>query len=181
MLSTNLLPQSEKEQLWYEDVRHTVKFLTTGIVVVFLVGSTLLLPSYLPLYLQKKALQNRFALEEGASKKLKTEEILSQVRLAKTKISTLSTFISNSSRASLLLDQMLSELPPGVSVDQLSITGSGFTIRGQALTRDNLLQFERNLRESDRFQDISFPFSDIIRQSDINFAVQGKLKAPYSL
>ena len=167
--------------MWYEYAGRIIKLFAGMVIFVFIIASSLLLPVYLPLYLELRELKKRLLIEEDASKKLRVKETLSQVGAIKATLTSISNFAADSNRASLILEEFLAS-QKGITLFNLQ-TGKNGQIRvsGKAEARHDLLEFEKKLRESGRFQEISFPFSNIIRETDINFTLEGKLKTSFML
>lgn len=177
MLTTNLLPPKEKRVIQFETVRRTVRLFAVGTVVVFVVGSVFLLPAYLPLALEERELARSLALQEEASRSLAVGEISAKLRLAQSSARSLRSFLQEPQRATALLEGFLGT---DATVSVLSLTlkkDGGFAVNGVAATRRDLLDFEKALRDSGRFESLSSPLSNITRESRINFTIQGKLKS----
>lgn len=181
MLTTNLLPHKEKRMIQLEEARRTVRVLTVGTVVMFLVGSVFLLPSYLPLALEEGELARLLTLEEQASRALGVDAINVELRNVQSRVRSLQAFLSEPQRASVLLAGFL-ETGTGVNVVSLNLKQDGsFSVNGVAATRRDLLDFEKALRDSGRFETLSSPLSNITRESRITFVIQGKLKSLHRL
>lgn len=182
MLTTNLLPEENRKIIKYEDAMRILVFFTIISSFVFLIGVVLLLPSYLPLWLEYSELKRRLELEKEASRKLGVEEIVAQINHVRSSIFSISSYASISTQASGVLEPFVQETYPGISIFTVSTKEGGETfIKGNSRNRKDLLNFENTLRLSNRFQNISYPFSSIIRESNINFTIEGKLKIPHSL
>lgn len=182
MLTTNLLPSSEKKILKREETRRTILFFAVAYSAVFFLTSFLLLPTYLPLVVQRQELLRQLEIEEEASRKLGVEESIKELRSVSTGVVSLRTYASVPPRASASLTELLDKAGPGITINLVSVKKDGsVAILGSAARRGNLLALEKALRESGRFQEISSPLSNIIRETDINFSIEGKFKSIYSL
>lgn len=181
MLSINLLPVQEKKIVRYEDLLRIMAFFTMGIVVVFGSGAIFLLPSYLPLYLEHRELARTLHIEEGASQQLQVTAIVKKIKNLETTLNDITAFTKQSSRASKLVKSIFPKTE-GIQLNTLTIKkGGDVVMNGFAKTRDNMLTFETFLRKGGIFQEITFPLSNITKQFDINFTLQGKLKPEYQL
>lgn len=181
MLSINLLPLQEKKIVHYEDLLRIVRFFTIEIMVVFGSGAVFLLPSYLPLYLEYRELTRALSIEEGASQQFQVTTTVKEVKSVEAMLNYITTFAQHSSRASKLVHSLFPKTE-GIRLNTLTVKKEGnIVMNGFAETRDNLLAFETSLRAGGIFQEITFPLSNITKQSDINFTIQGKLKSEYQL
>lgn len=177
MLTANLLPPKEKRLIRAEQTRRIIIFFAAGTSAVFLVGSVLLMPSYLPLLLEKKELERSLALEKNTSENIGTENTLLNLRDIRQALSSVLTAVSESGRASAILGELFKDAGGGIRVTNISVKKNGsIIISGNAKTRQGLLSFEKILQESGRFENISSPLSNIIREVDLTFTIQGVLK-----
>ena len=182
LLLTNLLPPEQKEVIWQEETRRLICFLAIEFGVVLMIGVSLLLPSFLPLTFERKELKRALAIEEEASRIIKVDEIAAKGRKVGFALSLIKTFHENASPATSLLGWFLGVKRSGVTITNIvSRKGGEVFLSGIAQTRRSLLNFEEALRSSGRFQEISSPLSNIIRDRDINFTIKGTLKSPYAL
>lgn len=176
MLTANLLPPEEKERVEREETSRLVVFFTTGIIIILAAGSILLLPSYMPLFLEGRELDRALVIEKETAQHLNIQSFAEEIRKTKTFIRTLSSLLEKESRASWLMEKIFS-YADGVSIQSLQIEKNGnLSLRGRAATRQSLLAFERSLRESGFIDTISLPLSQIIRETDISFSLSGILK-----
>lgn len=181
MLNINLLPAEEKRLVWFEESRRIVLFFALGIAAIFATSSILLLPSFLAFYLEKQELGRSIQLEEEASRRLKVSDILTASRKINLAIASIKEFSSDSSKADSLLENMLGSAD-SVVLANIGIKKTGDVIlSGIAPARLDLLNFEKKLRSSGIFQEIYFPLSNIIREVNINFIMQGKLNPKFGL
>lgn len=182
MLTINLLPSEEKKFVKLEETRRIILFFMGGLVIMFVIGSVFLSPSFLPLYLERKELERSLRLEEEARAALKVDEVFGRIRRFESAISSVRNFARVSPRASEILEELLAYAGSSILLDNVTVKKGGETIlTGRAVARRDLLQFEKNLRDSGKFQEISSPLSNIVRETNINFTLQGKLKPAYGL
>lgn len=182
MLTTNLLPANSRRALWFEEVRQIIIFFAAGTIIILLIASSLLLPSYLPLFLERKELERKFMLEEEALQRLKVQETIVKIRSVKAAIVSLKNFVNTSGRASAILTSLLGKAGQNITITIATVRSSSeVSFRGIARTRQDLLSFEAALRNSGRFQDIASPLSNIIQETNISFVIEGKLKPAFGL
>lgn len=181
MPHTNLLPEEEKKSITLEKSLRIVKFFGISIIGTFVIGITLLAPSYLPLYFQNRELQHLLSVQQEAAKKIDASKIVSDVLRIQGIITSLRQTADNSSSA-LDIFNLLTTGHTGIMLSQFAINEKAdITISGYATTRNDLLVFEQRLRDSSRFQDIASPLANIIQETNINFNFKGTLKPKFAL
>lgn len=182
MLTTNLLTPQEKKAVRLEEARRLVMFFAGLSAAGLAIVSSLLLPSYLPLVMQRRGLEESLFLEEQAAERFQVKKTLLSLREVLAEINVLKTQVTAPAKASEILEQFLAPAEGGITIAFLGIKNDGeVMLNGLAATRKDLLQFEKTLRESNKFEDITSPLSNIIRETNINFSIRGKLKSVYRL
>ena len=182
MLTANLLPVEEKKIVRFEEYRLTVRFFGVGLAAALAVGLVLLVPSYVFLSAEKKNLAGTIAAETALARKLRLGEALSNATQAQTLLMDAGAFLGRPSRSSRLVKIFFADAVAGVRINMLAINASGsVTLSGFAATRDDLLNFQKHLQDSQMLETVVFPISDIIRSVDIHFTMNGKLKSGQGL
>lgn len=182
MLNTNLLPKEEKRLIWFEEVRRIIVFFTILTAVVFIVGSAFLLPSYFVFFLQQREFERLIKVEAEASQGLRVSDILLAAKKVNSAMVVLKEFLSGPQKATALFENLLEAVTPFIVIAGIEVKNNGeATLTGIAPTRSVLLNFEKRLRDSGLFQEISFPISNIIREANIDFVMRGKIKPRYGL
>lgn len=175
MLTTNLLPPSQQLNIARERWVRAVLFVTGSIGSVLIIGSVLLSPSYLPLLLEKQELERAHAAVQDKAQELHVQETLASINAVHSFLRTIHE-IGNSNTSAAFL-HLLPDAQSSVTLSQLIIRNHGsVTMNGHAPTRNDLLRFEEQLRESGYVQDIVSPLSNIVQETDINFVLQAKIK-----
>ncbi len=181
MLTANLLPTEEKKLIKFEEYRLVVRFFGAGVAATLAVGLILLVPSYVFLVAEKKNLKETSAAETAFARKLKLGEVFSNAARAQTLLVDAGAFLGRPSRSSQLVKIFFADVA-GVRVNTLAINAQGsVTLSGFAATRDDLLNFQKRLQDLQMLETVVFPISDIIRSTDINFTMNGKLKTGQGL
>lgn len=181
MLHTNLLPKEEIKTITIEKSLCVIKFFGISIIGTLVVGTTLLAPSYLPLYFQNKEFKHALSVQQEAAQRINEGEIASDALHIQAIIASLRQTEGNSHSA-LDMFNLLTTEQSGVVVSEFTINGkTNITISGNANTRNDLLAFEQRLRDSSRFQDIASPLVYIIQETNINFNLNGTLKSQFAL
>lgn len=181
MLHTNLLPEEEKKAIALEKSLRIIKFFGISLGGIFVIGITLLAPSYLPLYFQNRELQHLLSVSQETAKKIDEGKIISDALQIQAIITSLRQGTNNASSALDTFDLLAAE-QPGVIITAFTMSEKAeITITGNAATRSDLLALEQRLRDSSRFQDITSPLADIIQEININFHLKGTLKPQFTL
>lgn len=181
MLSTNLLPAEEKQTVHLEEMRRTIVFLTGLAVLVFAAGFIFLAPPFLAVRLAERELIRLLAVEDEAVSHEEVRGTIVAARIMREAIAEARALAAEAPRSSAILERLLTS-GEGIRVTSLIIRKDGtMGLSGHAATRAELLDFEERLRASDRFHEITFPLSNIVRERDIEFSMQGKLKPEYRL
>lgn len=78
---------------------------------------------------------------------------------------------------SRILQNFLRLIPEGNQIHKIYFDKDSqkLTVQGLAATRDNFLELENNLKESDLATEIKSPISNLLYQSEINFSLEAKL------
>lgn len=176
MLTTNLLPQTEKEMMAHDAMCRIIVFFAACLITIFAAGSALLLPSYLPLVYNIRELAETLATEEQATAQLQVNEVNDETKTIRSSLIALESFFAKPSRATLLLDEFFSRAKNIAIISLVIDKQRTFSLQGRAQRRQDLLEFERLLRESGLAQEFSLPLSQIVRETNVSFSIQGKLK-----
>lgn len=178
MLTTNLLPPSAQKAVFLEETRRIVRFFAGGIMVVIAVGLVLLVPPYFLNVAVRQELERSLALEEDASTKAGVDDLTARMAATNNAIDSLKKNVSGSSLASRISDEIFSSAGPEIGIQQLTVRSNGdITMHGFAVTRSDLLGFEKKLRESEHIKDVSSPLRNIIKETDIEFDIQCRWEA----
>lgn len=181
MFSINLLPAYEQQAVRREEARRLLVFFSLLMLAVFGAGFAVLAPSFLLTRLAVEDLERSLALEEAAAQRGRIDETIARVRQMSATIRDVRGYAVDASRASAILQGFLSP-GPGVAVLSFTLASDGLvSIAGHAATRGDLLRFEQGLRASQRFYEITFPLTNIVRERDIQFSVRGTLKPEHGL
>lgn len=179
MLTINLLPPEAKRELRLEEWRRAVALIGAGTTAVLIVGTALLAPSYLYPALQRGELERRLAIEGQRTEAMRLDEAARQSREIETLIQAVrASRIGTSGR---IFRTIVRETTAGIRITSFAIQNrTETTLTGVAQTREDLLAFEKTLRDSGAFEEIVSPLSDIIRDANINFSMRGKLTSAYA-
>ena len=148
---------------------------------ILAIGLALLLPSFIAVRLAERELILSLEVEERASVRQAARDTMRKARNARETIAEFRSYAVSPVRASIILEHFFAP-GEGIRVDSLLIRRDGTaSLSGYADTRTQLLHFEETLRNSNRFLAIEFPLSNIVRDLNIQFSMQGKLKPEHGL
>jgi Tfp pilus assembly protein PilN len=171
----NLLPTQAKRKLTKEyQLRFLVLFLW-GVFALEILTAAFFMPTYYTLGASTANLsreleqQKKFPPIGGADTERRLSAIESEVALLKLGSTTLDV------APSVLLDMILTAKPRGIEFNSLSyeraVDGARVALSGVAETRENLIEFQNNLRQNPKVGSIKYGDSFITKKTDINFAV----------
>jgi len=151
-------------------------FFATGIVFILLIGVSLFFPSFLPLFIQRRTFERTLAVEEEASARLKIDQTVLRISNIHPTLASIHDLAKTPFGFSEILDGFFQNAGEGIKLSSITLRRQGdIALMGVAKTRRHLLDFEKKLRNSGYFQEISSPLSNITREENINFTIGGKL------
>jgi hypothetical protein len=177
----NLLPQFEKKKLRNEYRLRAAAIVLCGILLIEIVAAASLAPSYYRIDAMGKSLTADLAAkktqtplgDDGAQKKIAL--IQAEVKLLNPSLG------PGDKLPSEILEEILEQKPSGIVVNSFSYARSGAAaaaaqLAGVAETREDLLAFQRMLKENSHFGDIKYGQSFITRRTDIDFQLTVTIK-----
>ncbi len=176
MFTINLLPVREQKNLAAAEFHRAILFFGFIAMGVLCIVSMLLLPTYFFLVYIANDREETLLFEQRAARELEVSETAQHLRSVSTLVELLRSASQNDAHASSLIDSFFSGAE-SVSLETIIIKSDGtLNISGRAATRRDLLDFEKMLRDLNRFQDVIFPLTNIVQQRDIHFSVRAHLK-----
>lgn len=175
-----LLPEEEKKKVRHEYARRRVVVILEALVVALLFVIVGLLPSYLLSEVRQSELADKHNnpgthLTQGEMQGLKSW--LSNFSL---KIDTLTSTTTMSATPSLIIQDILSARVSGITMKEFSLGTNKKTptlsVAGVALTRQQLLAFEKSLKDLNKFSQVVLPVSNLAKDRDISFRLDLVLK-----
>jgi Tfp pilus assembly protein PilN len=173
MISLNLLPPLQKANLRYD---HTYLYLRS-MVLVTLVATAIISGLLLSARL---LLQDHYATLLTGSNLVneRNRGIDREINDLNQKLKQVETIQSDFVKWSSVLLGLSQTIPSGVQVSYLNIEKGSrtFNLSGLAQTRDNYLQLKANLTALPYLEQVSTPFSSILRPTDVKFDLTAQLK-----
>ena len=176
----NLLPRTEKRKLQQEfRLRYAVTVLWT-LFMLEAILLALLVPSYLKINLTMMGIEDDLAAKKAIAIP-GGDDVQKGITRIKSEIALLK---STNSNANIPISQLITEIfaqkPEGISIASFSYGRSGeavtIQLTGNASTREDLLLFQRLLKENVRIADAKYSQSFITKKTDIDFMITVTLK-----
>ncbi len=172
MLKFNLLPPQEKRELEMSNFNRLITSLLIWFFVFLITFGVLLASAYYSLSIiidGQEKLVARFEGDENIGGLLELEE---KIKNDNTLIKEL-----NKKQEGIVLWTPILEEFSRITTEGLYLTNLNYqkeeekvSIAGRASSRDKLLEFENKLKKSSYFVEVESPFSNLIKQTDINFS-----------
>ncbi len=176
----NLLPHTEKRKLQKE---FRMRYAVTALWTIFMLEVTLfalLAPSYLKINLTMMGIEDELAAKKaiaipgGDNVQNGINKIKSEIALLKPTNTNADIVISQ------LMTEILAQKPEGVSIGSFAYGRSGnavtMQLSGNASTREDLLFFQRLLKDNMRIADAKYSQNFITKKTDIDFMITITLK-----
>lgn len=172
MTSLNLLPPEKKKICSKHLIVSYVYFIISWALIAFCIFSILLL-------FVKLIIQNRFnaTIEQSAFLTTEYGELNNQIFAVNKKIDFLDKLQNDFVIWSPNLEKLFNSTPIGIELSSINInyTSKDIKISGYAQTRDALLQFKENLKNSDVLKSVDLALKDLLKSTNIQFTINAKL------
>lgn len=171
----NLLPHSEQRKL---RVLYYARLLSACLVVlsvVCVVGTLLLIPSYLSAKARAASAQKSLGQSLVRTNQNAASGVGQSLLVFKERITLLKEY-HRQPASSYVLSRILSALPSGVRITAITFVFSGegvgkVTVLGRADTRTALIEFGKKLEAESSFIGASVPVSNLVSDSNIAFSL----------
>lgn len=169
----NLIPPEGQKRLKREYMLRVAIVFSILFGFVFLLLSVALIPTYVLVSAQIRALSVETTQEESKNDLFKTvEEETKNIEKIVAQIDKVNSTIL----VTPLLAEVEEQTPPGVVVRSYNVSEEGGVIQkiqlqGVATTREALVRFRDNLEASDRFKKAEVPLADLARDSNLPFNI----------
>ena len=171
----NLLPEQEQRIITTRYYLHLGAFFFFALGTVLLIGTILLIPSYLTARASADSYERyRDALEGSVGLKERNQAGDTAVRLHE--LVRIADSYAEGAFTSDLIDALGAKITSGISVTALSFArseqGAAVVIEGKATSRQKLLAFVEALRESSSFVEVSLPVSQLVAEENAGFSIE---------
>jgi hypothetical protein len=188
----NLLPEEQQKKLSHERIRRLFLVVGLSLSLILSFGVVLTLPTYFLLLSQRGALAFQLDAigEDPALKEI--DEIEKNINDFNNKLVSFERNEKSVRSASFLIKEVIKIRPATISFKNItykrdlqpnSEIGSRtdleqIVIQGEALRRDDLLNFVTKLEEVELFENINLPVSSLLKDSGVEFSLTINLNAP---
>jgi len=171
----NLLPATEKEKFLLEKNKRIVIILWL-LFLFFLICSILILFS-IKVYIQAQVESQQYLLTETKKEKNQSEieNLQEEINLINSSLRKLNSFYQDKTYLSDVLEKISQVFPDELHLTNLSIISSSVSLSGFAPTTEALLEFRENLEKEPSFEEVSFPQTNWVDLTDIDFFVTFKI------
>lgn len=167
----NLLPKEAQNEIKYERVRSRFLNMSLWIVISLAVLIVLMLGARIYLKSESKRVNNLIIFQKEVVSQKENQALKKELAEFNIHLSNLIKFEKGHAYWSEVLIELARITPSDIAIDALTADREDkkMTVMGFAKTRDSVLQFRRNLLDSDFFEDVNFPLSNLIRPTDVSF------------
>lgn len=179
MIKLNLLPPVEKKYYQIETVRRFVVFLSIGLFIISLIFIGLLVFNYLFVSFQLEPIAQQLEIEKATEKAKKVEEFEKQIKETNRKITLITTIKKEAAPISPIIDKIvISSIGKDSYLKTFSIDRRAGTakIEGFSSTRNQVIKIQDSLKNESTLSDINAPYSNFLKQTNIDFIFDFKLK-----
>ena len=174
----NLLTEEAQKDVIKEYRFRFLSVLSGFFTLVFVVGSVLLVPSYMLVLTQKSGLKTELEIAKKLQEDNGNDNFSSSARSVEDKIKILSSVDSQNEAPDLLFRKIMEEMGESVKLNDFSYTETegqlSIKIDGVAKNRDELLAFRNRLRQKQPFTSADFPVELLAKDEDIRFSMEIK-------
>jgi len=155
MRKLNLLPQAEKKNLKLAYINRLIILSGAGLILILILILSGLFA--LKIYLNQKLIPT--------GQKLGLGQLEAKIAELNKQISVVENF--NLNQYSSILTKLNQQTLPEIEWENLQITEGEIQFRGHAQTREQMLEFEKELKKI--FPEVISPISNLIKSSDLDF------------
>ncbi len=178
----NLLPLSSQKNIKKILFLRLGTLFISSIAMAFVVGSILLIPTYIIGKEQLNNFQSKADLQDKTSLNQEEEKAKKDSEQIISKIKTFDNLKENHSFIAEIINPLIEVSREKVSITSLlyeEIQGANttnITITGKAPSRQILSQFHQDLNKSAFFEKVNLPISNYVKGKDIEYTIQGFIK-----
>lgn len=178
MITLNLVPQTEKENYKIEISRRFIVFFSIGSFVIFIAFLGLLIVSYFFIYFQINPEIKRLEAEKQTEKAREVAKFEERIKEINTGLNTITNAKKQIVPVAPIIEKMVSASESGDSYLKNLLydkNSSSASIKGFAKTRNEVLKIEENIKKDNLFKDLSSPYSNFLKQINIDFVFDFKI------
>jgi Tfp pilus assembly protein PilN len=167
----DLLPESRKKEI--KDKRQFVMIVWQGVAFLFpaLVFVSILVSIFAILGIERRSLEKIYSVEDSREEFRELEKYENAFDEANRRADLLEKIQKNHLRWSGVLTKIAQIMPESVYVSDISTKDYSISVKGKARLREDLLNFEKAIGESDCFYGFNNPLSNLVSKEDVAFQV----------
>jgi Tfp pilus assembly protein PilN len=167
----NLLPEEKKKKLRTNEI--SVWLLRVGFLVVLaiIVFASFLASFLFVIDIQKKVYEEEIEKIRSSENNILIQEAKKKIRNYNQKAGLIEENLSSDGYYWKIIQKLNETLPGGVYYSQVELSQEKILMKGFAEKREDLINFEKRIRESEHFQNVEFPISSFTSKENINFEI----------
>ncbi|MBI3290880.1 PilN domain-containing protein [Candidatus Falkowbacteria bacterium] len=170
MITLNLIPPAKKQELKLMNFYIIIKNLVIWVLLLsILIAITLLmtkavLQSHFNQIVDQTTLTTRYATTFGQ-----------EVKEFNSRIKTVAGIQAENISWARFLVELALLVPDKISVNNLTIKDDNILLNGLAETRDDLLNLQDSMENSDLFSAVDIPLDNLLKKEDVSFTLKAKI------
>ena len=167
MITLNLIPQSKKDALKLARVYILIKNLTILILILTILVAITLLTT-------KAALQNYFnnIVSQSTFTTKYANTFVKGIKNFNAQLSAVDSIQKEHIPWTKFLVRFSALVPKNVAIQNLSVNNQKVLIKGLAVSRDQLIELENNLKKDPLFTNVIIPLENLLKRENIDFEVK---------
>lgn len=167
----NLLPPAEREKVYSELLKKQINVFGLFMALIFFGSAFFILNTYVFLKIQTKELKHSLNLEEIKTETKEVKMLEGDIENLNVKLLAYQKFIMEKKPVLDVFIKIKDIIPSGIQLDALLFDGSTnkIILSGIAGSRDDVIDMESNIRNSNFFEKLESPLSNFLDKSDSKF------------
>lgn len=174
----NLLPPDEKENLRRRRAAHFVFSYCLVLTVLFVVFIIILWLLTLALRWNLSVTEKRLESERELARVQQVENLEQKIAFANEIFSSAVSIEKERTAVVSRIADLLSTIPSGVTLKTLGFDAAKgiFNLEGEAVAREDFIDFENIIKQSNLYENLDSPISNILKQTNLSFRISFSLK-----
>lgn len=178
MITLNLLPPEERENLKLAKFSRVLAYYSMGIFALLVIFIVLLVSILAYLMIQLNSLEKLAEQTEKNQSFTTVKELETEIDSLNQKMKTLDSVQQGANSFSLILEDLAKIAPSGVEFFSFNYDGQTkkAVLDGHSLSREGFIALREAIEKDQRFSDIESPISNLVKSTDNNFRISFKIK-----
>ncbi|MEK9147399.1 MAG: hypothetical protein AAB593_00565 [Patescibacteria group bacterium] len=176
MLSFNLLPKKIQQDAFYRNKNHLIMKYALLLIILMLILSVFLVFILLFTNLKNKTFEQELRILQENSKIIEIKKIEKEIDQFNKELMSNINPVQETILSKILIE--LSKITPfEISLNNLiNLSGEDWVLLGEAKNRNDLISFEKSLKNSKLFDNIISPLSNFSKNTNLDFKINFTLK-----